>query len=329
MPTERRNIAEAKQAPKRKDHGERKPTITIIGAGRLGSALALALAGRGYTIEALIARRLAHARLAAARLPNGAQALSSSGLHSLPRSELLFITTPDDHLEPVAARLAALPPKKGDEARRRRTALHCSGALSSEVLSALRGEGFHIGSMHPLISVSGPIEGAERLGGAFYCVEGDAGAVRLARQLVRDLEGESFSVGRRDKALYHAAAVMASGHMVALFAIALEMLVRCGLSARKARAVLLPLVESTVANLAINSPARALTGTFARADAATMRRHLEALRRLETTDAPAVYRLLGLRSLRLAGKAGADKEALKEMKRVLEEMAQPLKGAGK
>jgi predicted short-subunit dehydrogenase-like oxidoreductase (DUF2520 family) len=179
--------------------------------------------------------------------------------------------------------------------------------------------GLSVGSIHPLVSVSGPTEGAKRLCGAFYCVEGDAGAVRLARRIVRDLAGESFSVSRRDKALYHAAAVVASGHMIALFDLARELLTRCGLTERKARAVLMPLVESTVANLAVTEPARALTGTFARADTATMRRHLEALRRLDATEARAVYKLLGRRSLRLAEQAGADNAALKEMQRVLEE----------
>lgn len=318
MPTERRNKAKTKQALKRTYSKERKPSITIIGAGRLGTALALALEARGYTVEALISRSRSHARRAAAVLSKGAQALSISALDALPASDLLFITTPDDHLESVAARLAALPRAESGKARPR-TALHCSGALSSEVLSALGAAGFRTGSMHPLVSVSGPIEGAERLSGAFYCVEGDTGAVRVARRIVRDLGGESFSVGPRDKALYHAAAVTASGHMVALFDLTRELLMRCGLTKRKARAVLMPLVESTVANLAVREPARALTGTFARADAVTMRRHLEALRRLGGGDALAVYKLLGRRSLRLAEQAGADREALKEMKRALEE----------
>lgn len=327
MATERRNKAEAKQPLKRTGSRERKPIITIVGAGRLGTALALALNGRGYTVSALVARRLAHARRAAAMLANGARALSSSGLDSLPPGDLLFITTPDDHLESVAARLAALLDERGDKAGPG-TALHCSGALSSEVLSPLKEAGLHTGSMHPLVSVSGPVQGAERLRGAFYCVEGDARAVGLARKIVGDLEGESFSVNRREKALYHAAAVVASGHVVALLEIAQEMLTRCGLSARKAGRVLMPLVESTLANLREREPARALTGTFARADTATMRRHLEALRRLETQDVVAVYELLGRRSLRLAEEAGVDGEALEEMRRALEETALPLQRTG-
>jgi predicted short-subunit dehydrogenase-like oxidoreductase (DUF2520 family) len=325
MPTERRT--KAKPSHERLHSRERKPIITIIGAGRLGTALALALSERGYTIAAVMARTLAHARRAARITAKGTHnpassektlALSASDLDSLPRTDLLFITTPDDHLASVAARLAASLRKRGGAAHARATALHCSGALSSEVLSTLRAAGLRVGSMHPLVSISDPAQGAESLRGAFYCIEGEPAAKRAARAVVRDLEGESFSVNRRDKALYHAAAVMASGHTVALFDIAAEMLTRCGLSPRRARAVLLPLVRSTLENLSRRDPARALTGTFARADAATATRHLDALRGLKARDALAIYKLLGRRSLALAEKAGADSEALKQIRRALE-----------
>ena len=108
-------------------------------------------------------------------------------------------------------------------------------------------------------------------------MEGDATAKRVARSIVRDLEGHSFHVPADSKPLYHAAAVMASGHVTALIALATEMLVQCGLDQKTARRVLLPLLESTVANLSVSEPANALTGTFARGALVTVRRHLHAL----------------------------------------------------
>jgi predicted short-subunit dehydrogenase-like oxidoreductase (DUF2520 family) len=316
MPTERRT--KAKRNLKPSSFNQRKPTISIIGAGRLGTALAIALSLRGYRVEAIMARRLAHARRAAASLNAHTQPLSATQLDSLPQSDLLFITTPDDQIAAVAARLAASHEKRGAEASGR-TALHCSGALSSDVLSPLKVLGYRTGSMHPLISISDPLQGAERLRGGFYAIEGVPSAVRTAQAIVRDLEGESFSVKSRDKALYHAAAVMASGHMVALFDIALEMLKNCGLTQKRAQSVLLPLMESMLANLSARDTAHALTGTFARADAATMRSHLDALKRVGIEDALGVYRLLGRRSLRLAGKLGVDGEALKKIGRLLKD----------
>lgn len=317
MPIERHTLAGAKRARKKRPSHNQRITISLVGAGRLGTALAISLAQCGYRVEAVVARQLNHARRAARLIAGHPQALSITRLDSLPLSDLLLITTPDDAIEKVSACLAASIVDTGRKGNRR-TALHCSGALSSDILSSLRDARFDVGSMHPLVSISDPLHGAERLRGAYYCVEGEEGAVGVARRIVRDLKGHSFSINSKDKALYHAAAVMSSGHMVALFDIALEMLARCGLKEKEAQAVLLPLLQSTLDNIRERDPARALTGTFARADTATMRRHLLALRSSEkTNDALEAYVLLGRRSLQLAEKNGIDAQALKEIRRIL------------
>ena len=269
-------------------------TVVIIGAGRMGTALARALDACGYEVRALVSGRAAHARRAAVRAGVEALALGAEELERLPAAELLFITTPDDAVALTAARLAALPNLN------RGVTLHASGALSSEVLAPLRARGLAVGSMHPLAAVSEARAGAESLRRAFYCVEGDARAVRAARRTVRDLGGETFTISPNDKALYHAAAVLAAGHVVALFDVALDTLRRCGLKERRAQAVLLPLLRNVGENLAQHTPARALTGSFARADVETVRNHLRALGELEDSDALAVYRLLGAHSLKLA-----------------------------
>ncbi|MGB9181538.1 MAG: DUF2520 domain-containing protein, partial [Pyrinomonadaceae bacterium] len=245
----------------------------------------------------------------------------------LPQSSIILITTPDDLIAETAARLAAThqtlrqaQPSSHPNQRpshQTRIALHASGALSSEILSPLRDANFRIGSLHPLISVSDPASGAESLREAFFCIEGDARAVSVARKIVRSLGARAFSIKARDKALYHAAAVMASGHVTALFDIAAEMLTACGLTKRKARAVLLPLTGSALENLSKREPARALTGTFARADIATVHKHLAALRSSTLRDALAAYILLGQRSLKLAKESGADVELLEAIARML------------
>jgi len=277
---------------------KQKPTVAIIGSGRLGSALAIALDQKGYRIKYLVARRRSSARRTAALLDAAATPLAAKEMRELPAAELLLIATPDDQIATVASWLSRL---KSDSLLKP-TALHTSGALSSQVLVPLSKKGWHVGSIHPLASVSEPRAGALSLRGAFWCVEGDSAAVRLARNVVRDLEGKSFSIDSIYKPLYHAAAVMASGNVVALFDVALEMLGQCGLKKREAQRILLPLLVTTVQNLNDKDPAKALTGTFSRGDVETVKRHLAALKSNELPDALELYRLLGKRSLKLTKK---------------------------
>ncbi len=260
-----------------------KADVSIIGPGRLGATLARALAGAGYRIRSLVGRH------------------PPEEIETLPPSDLILITTPDDQIAKVAAELAGL----GWTA----TALHTSGALSSEALKALRGRGWSTGSVHPLISVSEP---RTSIDGAFWCVEGDRRALRVAKALVSDLGGESFSLRAEEKPLYHAAAVMASGNVTALFDVALEMLVAAGLTRKNARRILQPLLASTVHNLETKDPAQALTGTFSRGDVETVKRHLAALKQHKLPDALELYCRLGKRSLKVTGKQGRITDILRE-----------------
>jgi predicted short-subunit dehydrogenase-like oxidoreductase (DUF2520 family) len=111
--------------------------------------------------------------------------------------------------------------------------------------------------------------------------------------------------------LYHASAVTACGHLVALIDAAIEMLTKCGLDEKSAQQTLLPLIKSTVENLETQTPAEALTGTFARADVATFEKHLDALGENVSQELLEIYLQLGARSLHLAEKQGADAEGLK------------------
>lgn len=300
----------------RESHHKPKPSIAVIGAGRLGQALAFALKSCDYPIVGLVARRRQKAEQAAALFGKGRSrpfALAATELAELPAPNLFLIATPDDAIEDTAQRLSQLfRPKKPA------TVLHTSGALSSEVLDSMRAVGFETGSIHPLVSISEPAAGAEALRGAFYCLEGTRKAKTLAASLVRDLGGNSFTIKPQNKALYHAAAVMASPHLVSLFDLASKMLVACGLSQRKSQQVLAPLLASTVNNLKISNTRQALTGTFARGDVATVRRHLEALSSKELAEALEVYKLLGLHSLELAEKSRLDPQLAQAIRKLLE-----------
>ncbi len=303
-------------------------TVAIIGAGRLGTVLGRALTKAGYEIKVAVARRPAHAQRAARAIGRKVIPLAAKDLKQITPEQLkifdsialFLITTPDDQIGAVSEGLSALirhSTRSNWKPNVNKTILHSSGALSSEILEPLREAGFSTGSLHPLVSISDPLSNPEIFAGVFFCLEGDSRALRTAERIVHRLGGHSFTLRGRMKPLYHAAAVTTSGHVVALFDIALEMLSHCGLKSRKAQRILLPLLQSTLTNLASKVPAKALTGTFSRADVATARRHLAALQAEGLKDALSAYLLLGRRSTELARKSGASKENLAAIKRLL------------
>jgi len=279
---------------KTKRNTGKKPTVSLIGLGRLGTALAIALDSAGYEIVSLVGRSRRKLQKASQLLDVSWRRLVTKELDEGPVGDLIIVSVPDDQIPTVAEHLV------GMKANGHPTVLHTSGALSSKVFASLAAKGWHTGSIHPLASVSDPVSGFEALKRAYWCVEGDATAVRVARRLVRDLGAYSFSLKSEDKPLYHAAAVMSSGNMTALFDVALEMLERCGVSRRTSQKMLLPLLESNTMNLSRSGPEDALTGTFARGDLATVRMHLSALKGKDLDEALQLYRLLGKRSMELA-----------------------------
>jgi predicted short-subunit dehydrogenase-like oxidoreductase (DUF2520 family) len=296
----------------------------------------LALKAAGYRIELVITKHSSTARRAKRLIGGGTLSLSARQLsrpgrsqHArLNRSALVLIATPDDMIASVAEQLAGIfrsslaqPRSHKGPSPGIRVAMHTSGALSSRVLHPLRQAGFATGSIHPLVSISDSLCGAKLLTQAYFSLEGDSESRRVGRSVVRDLGGRSFTITAGSKALYHAAALTASPNMVALFDIALEMLGRCGLSAGRARQVLLPLVESTLANLSTQDPRHALTGTFKRGDVATVRKHIAAMESEKLRDAIAAYVLLGRRSLLLAGNRSANDRGLDQIARLLSRAA--------
>src|SRR5580765_7216697 len=156
-------------------------TVVIIGPGRLGTALAIGLSQSGYHIQTLIGRRTSSLKKAAALLDAPVLLLAAKDTDKFAVSDLVIVATPDDAIPSVVSGLL-----------RRKvagTVLHTSGALSSDVLSPLAAQGWAVGSIHPLVSVSDPVVGSRSFKGAFWCVEGERRAIQISRRLVRDLEG--------------------------------------------------------------------------------------------------------------------------------------------
>lgn len=219
------------------------PSLRVIGPGRAGGALSLALAGAGWDVAGALGR---------GDDPRGAAA----------EVDLLVIATPDAAIAEVASSVE--PDRTG-----RATVAHLSGSLGLSVLAPHERRA----AIHPLVALPSAALGAERLrAGAWFAVAGDP----VADRVVDDLDGLAFAVADEDRALYHAAACIASNHLVAL----LGQVERVAAAAGVPFEAYLELVRSTVDNVDELGAAAALTGPAARGDWDTVERHRHALGQL-------------------------------------------------
>lgn len=245
--------------------------LAIIGAGRVGRALGKRLHELGWTIGAVVAQSEASARKAARFI--GAGKARSAISRDVLASKLILICTPDDAIAGVAKELGRI----GGEELRGKVVLHTSGALESEALHGVRKCGAAVGSMHPLQSFSGvaipPLEGK------VFAIEGDPAAVKLAREVARALGGLPVQIAGGSKALYHAAAAFAAGHVLAIEETAARLMMSTGMSRGEAVRALLQLTRQVLENFERLGPRAAWTGPLARGDHGVVAAHLAAMQR--------------------------------------------------
>jgi predicted short-subunit dehydrogenase-like oxidoreductase (DUF2520 family) len=252
--------------------------VAIVGAGRAGGALAAALAAAGPATVRLWDRDARRRR----RVARQAGAASAADLAAvLDGARLLVVAVSDEALEEVAGRCAAAWPAAGGP----RTALHTAGAWPARRL-APRGPRAARGERHPAVALSGPAS-ASRLAGGYATVSGQACALRDARRLARLLGLTPLDVDDARRGLVHLAAVLAAGDVVTLLGLAADLMAGAGVPPARARGLLAHLARSAASGFERAGAPGALTGPVARADAATLAAHTEALARTGRADDPA------------------------------------------
>lgn len=244
-------------------------TMAIVGAGRVGRALGRRLRELGWRIGVVVTRSEASSRRAVRFI--GAGKPHGGLTRHIVLSRVVLIATPDDVISAVARELARM----GGEELRGKIVLHTSGAQDSSALAALKEFGAAVGSMHPLQTFSGV--GVPDLAGKVFAVEGDVIAVRTARQIARALGGSPVQIDAGKKVLYHAAAALASGHVLALVEAATQLLISLGMKRTEAARALLPLTRQVLDNFERVGPRAAWTGPLARGDYKIVESHLRAL----------------------------------------------------
>ncbi len=281
---------------RKNEAAKRKPSVAVVGAGRLGCFLAVALREAGFAVREIVGRdgpdSRRRARLLAAKVGARAVTAESAALDAT----IIWLCVPDSEIRGVASVLADRLLAQTSFRRKavRNFAFHSSGALGSRELAPLRTAGLALASVHPLMTF---VRGAHpSLAGVPFAIEGDDGATREARQLIRQLGGEIFALPAGRKAAYHAWATMTSPLLLAFLVTLEEAAGEAGLTRQGARRKGLPIIRQTVANYARLGAAASFSGPLVRGDAETMAKHLAVLKK--SPGARDVYVALARAALR-------------------------------
>ena len=231
-----------------------KPSFSIIGCGRVGTALSVFLTRAGYRPGAFFSKSESSAQQALAAAGDGRIADSATQAARLGR--IVFISTPDLVIESVCKAIAQEHGFSDSS-----LVFHLSGALSSDILSQAKKQGnVGIGSIHPLQSFAPFLEGQDSpFSGINISIEGDDDAVEQGKQIVNDLGANYFCIPTQAKTLYHAAAVVASNYLVTLEDVAISLLKQADLTDQQAFEILEPLIWGTLNNIKAQGTTNALT----------------------------------------------------------------------
>ena len=227
-------------------------SVCILGAGKVGLALARAIRANGGKAQVRAARKGLPARKIDV--------------------DLLILAVRDRDLLPLATQLA-----ESGLVSRRTACVHVAGALDAEALAPLRSVSAGVAQMHPMISFAS-LTHAPRLQGGHLHVKGDPVAEKRAKELARILGMRARTFERLDAVGYHAAAGLVANGAAALAALGAQMLVEAGVPEAIAPRMLGPLLQSVADNVAALGFPQSLTGPVRRGDPHSIARHLEILK---------------------------------------------------
>ena len=255
-----------------KSSSKQRPTVSIVGPGNLGSALALTLSAASYPVKFIAARQsstgLKHSKALAKRTKARLVILGKEPLES----DIVWLAVPDDEIAAVARSLSQ------SQDWGKKIIFHSSGALTSDELDPLRKRGGRTASVHPMMTF---VRGAApEMAGVSFALEGDAAAVRVARRIIADLDANAFAIDKQKKVLYHAFGSFASPLVIALLASMEQVALEAGIRKQDIKPIMTPLLWQTLRNYLKKDTASAFSGPLIRGDVATIKRHLAELKKL-------------------------------------------------
>ena len=279
--------------------------IGIIGAGKVGTALAVMLKKKGFHIA--VVSDMAEASLKNAERYLGKDVLyTQNNMDVVTMSDTIAITTQDSFIQSVAAEINSKA-----ERLDKKLIFHTSGADPSSVLKPLDEKGAFLGSLHPLQTFPDIDSAIGVLQDTCIFVEGDKDAVPLLRHLGDHIGAKVYTIAGKDKVLYHLSAVFVCNLLSALFYSGKELMKKINIDFKP----FIPIIEATIKNIENKGPLEALTGPIVRGDVKTVKAHLDSIEDMELHKK--VYKALSEVAVQMAAerKTIDDKtiEALKDV----------------
>jgi predicted short-subunit dehydrogenase-like oxidoreductase (DUF2520 family) len=280
--------------------------LGFIGAGTVGTALALRLSAEGYQVVAVSGRPYTSAQKLAQTISGCRAVRNNQAVADM--ADFVFITTPDDAIGTVAAEVKWRPGQG---------VVHCSGADSTEVLKPARDLGARVGAFHPLQTFASVKQAIDNIPGSTFALEAEEPLLATLKEIATALDGHWIELKASDKVVYHAAAVIACNYLVTLVKLATDLWQTFNVPRPEATRALMPLLRGTLNNLENVGIPNCLTGPIARGDTGTITKHLNALGK----TAPyliSTYRELGLQTIPIAiGKGRINQERAEELRTLL------------
>ncbi|HVN49036.1 MAG TPA: DUF2520 domain-containing protein [Bacteroidota bacterium] len=274
-------------------HFYKQAAVSIVGAGSVGTSLALLLHKSHYPFVSVISRKKTSAKKLALLVHCMNYSCDVADIHLSTR--IVILTVSDSSLAEVAKQIA----QRSKLDFKSLYVCHTSGSLTSDVLKPLQEKGAMVFSMHPIQTFPSILKNKEqqkRMRGIWYGIEGNSSTLRFAKMLVRSLDGNAVVIPKEEKILYHIGCVLASNYIVTLLG-SVEQLFRNALPVTLKQ--MQPLIQASIDNTMNVGASRALTGPIARGDVELIHEHLSALKKIDNKILK-IYRVLGKQAIDLA-----------------------------
>jgi predicted short-subunit dehydrogenase-like oxidoreductase (DUF2520 family) len=280
--------------------------VGFIGAGTVGTALAIRLNEKGYRFVGASRKT---------RTPVSGRSHVVSNLRMLDSNQavvdiadLVFITTPDDAIGTVAAEVTW---------RSGQSVVHCSGADSTDILEPARRAGANVGGFHPLQTFAGVEQAVANIPGSTFAIEAEEPLKSTLKEMAETLGGNWIELKAEDKAAYHAAAVFACNYLVTLVKLATDLWQTFSIPPEQATKALMPLLRGTLNNIENIGIPDCLTGPIARGDTGTITKHIHTLEE-KAPGLVSTYQELGRQTIPISlAKGKIDEQRSRELETIL------------